>query len=307
MSLISKWNHFWFQPVHPGSLGVMRISLGLMLAASHLMLWPDLVMLYGPEGPVPTNIVTSGSYRWSYLDYIGNDEALHMVHGAGLIVFLLFALGWRTRTMAWLALLIQVAYHHRNPWCQHGGDRVFRLMTLYMALAPTGAAMSIDALRRKIPVVPPILSHRLIQLQLMVIYLFSGIEKVHGSSWLNGTANYYALATRNFQRFPGLLDPILSSAVGQWAIMATTWITVVWELAFTAMVLWKPTRRWALWIGVGVHVGIAATMMVGSFSFIMMWAYLAFVDPDKLGAWGEQKWESIIRRVRPQSLAAREE
>ena len=281
--LLAGWNRLWFAPVDARSLGVMRISLAAILIVSHLLWIPDLLLL-SDAGPVSTQTILDGSPypRFSYLDGLAGSDLL-VAHLLGLLPLVGMLVGWQSRLMCLLVLVVQIALHHRAPWLQHGGDRVLRLSVLAMCLANSGAALSVDAMlarrRRGADASPlvPVVSHRLIQLQLMILYLFTGIAKLSGGTWHNGSALYYALSSRTFQRFPGLLDVLLSSWPGQLVLMGMTWLTLAWELLFAALVLWKPTRRWALLIGLAVHAGIAATMMVGSFSFATTWCYLAFL------------------------------
>ena len=65
-------------------------------------------------------------------------------------------------------------------------------------------------------------------------------------------------------------------------------MTLGWEAAFGLLVLWRPTRIAALAIGVLVHGGIFALMMVGSFSLAMLWCYQAFLPWIRGGTHGTQ-------------------
>jgi hypothetical protein len=67
-------------------------------------------------------------------------------------------------------------------------------------------------------------------------------------------------------------DPILT---------ALTYLTLFWELSFPVMLLRQATRRLALIVGVGLHLGMWATMEVGLFSWIMIGSYAAFIEPEQ--------------------------
>ncbi|MFT5685504.1 MAG: hypothetical protein ACI8RZ_006456 [Myxococcota bacterium] len=303
--LLDAWSRFWFAPVDARSLGVMRITLAILLIASHLAWIGDLTLL-SDAGPVSTQTILDGSsyLRWSYLDGLSGD-ALATAHLLGLIPLVGMLVGWQSRLMCIAALVVQVALHHRAPWLQHGGDRILRISVLALCFAPTGAALSVDAwlARRRCGIdaspLVPVTAHRLVQIQLMVVYLFTGIAKLSGATWIGGTALYYALSSRTFQRFPHLLEPVLSSWPGQLALTASTWVTLAWELVFAAMVLFPRTRRWALIIGLAVHVGIAATMMVGSFSFATTWCYLAFLPTAWVAKTQSRRWQQLPRPSAP--------
>jgi hypothetical protein len=293
--VIAAWDGFWFGPVPARSLGWMRASLGALLVIGHLLLLRELLTLYSPVGPVPVAAAVESLPwpRFSYLDWVADPDALLWVHLLGLIPYVGLMLGWKSRTMAWLALLVQVALYHRNPFAQHGGDRVFRLATLAVALGPSGAALSIDAwlaARRGEPFRAwvPAITHRLVQIQLVVIYMNSGWVKAKGKAWEDGSALYYALSNGQYQRAPDWLEPLLVSHEGQAILRLGTWMTLGWEAAFGLLVLWRPTRIAALAIGVLVHGGIFALMMVGSFSLAMLWCYQAFLPWIRGGTHGTQ-------------------
>lgn len=285
---------FFTAPVDPRSVGLMRIALGLLLIWNHLMLWPDLGVLLGPDAAISHQTVLQwggdgwgGSY-YAWAQTLGQTQVLHAL---GVLPMVLFMVGLWSRPMGVLALLVQVAIHHQQPWMQLGGDRLLRLWTLAMVLVPCGAALSVDArFRRGPPPVVPAFAHRMVQIQLMVMYGDTFLEKAQGFSWWNGSALYYALAAPQFQRIPALSALITGNAVGRAFCSLGTWATLAWEATFLPLVLFRRTRPVALWGGVLVHTGIFLTMMVGCFSPAALWGYLAFVDSIALGAWAERRW-----------------
>ena len=141
----------------------------------------------------------------------------------------------------------------------------------------------------------PAVAHRLLQLQLVVIYVSSGWSKAQGGAWWEGRALYEAVSVGGYQRWPAASEWVLGSPLGQWIMMLGTWLTLFWELGFGLLVLWRPTRIAALVIGVIVHAGIFAGMMVGAFSAIMIWMYQAWLPPDwplRLRDWWNERQHS---------------
>lgn len=285
-ALRDLWNGFWFKAIDARDLAVQRVTLALLLLWNHLMLWPELGFLFSDQGPIQPLTISKGrgEPRWSFYDWVGDLADIQAVHLLAAVPMVLLALGFKSRLMCFLALLVQVAVHHRMPWAQHGGDRVLRLMTLYMCLVPTGAMWSLDAWwrrRRGQPPTPTVaaITTRLVRLQVAVIYFFTGVLKAGSGTWLTGWALYYAVGNPNFQRFPAATEWALDTGLGQLATRVGTWTTLGWELAFPLLILWAPARRWALGLGLFFHAGIALTMMVGSFSHSMVWAYPLFLAP----------------------------
>lgn len=292
MSALQRLELFLFRLEPASGLGVMRLLLGLLLVLTHALYWPEVDTWFGPQGVVPPSVLERGwtAWRMSVYDYCDSVAAVHLAHAVGLLALVGFTVGWRTRTMAVLALLVQVSVHHANPWVQNGGDRVLRIMTLYLALSPCGLAWSVDAwlharrrralgLSGQVMALAPAWCRRLVQAQVIVIYTYTGVAKLQGRTWREGTALYYALSDENYARVPTLVDAVLATGAGQAAAAAGTFITSLWEALFGLLVLWAPTRGPALILGLVLHGGIWLTMSVGLFSFATTWGYLAFLRP----------------------------
>lgn len=287
--LLQAWDRFWFAPVPANSVALMRIVLGVLLVADHLWLWPQLDVLFDPHGPVPVAAAVADlpQPRWSWYDLAPDMATVRLMWAGGLLVFLAFTLGLRGRAMGLLALAVLAAQYQRDPFYQHGGDRVFRLVLLYLSLVPHSAALSVDAWlarRRGRPAVPtvPVLAHRLIQIQLAVIYMHSGFIKAQGHTWERGTALYYAMSDGQYVRAPWLIEPLLQSDAFLLFSKLATWVTLVWEAGFGLLLLWRPTRLLAIFLGVCVHGGIFLNLNVGSFSLVMLWCYLSLLRPETL-------------------------
>jgi hypothetical protein len=285
-ALFARWNVLWFRPVDARSLGAMRIALGVLLIVFHVGLWPRLD-LFSAQGPVDLRALREGwsAERWSYLDGL-DDSQLVLAHVAALLVLLAFTLGAATPLTSWLSLVILVAIWHRSPYIQNGGDRLLRIWAFYMALTPCGRALSVDAWlfgQRDACALVPAYGLRLVQLQTMVMYAYTGIMKLTGSTWQRGTAIYYALSDGSFARFPELFDRVLATWPGQALTAVGTIATLAWEIGFVPLVLWRRTRWLALALGLMFHAGIFATMSVGIFSWASVWGYLAWIEPRRLG------------------------
>jgi hypothetical protein len=292
--VIARWTMFWFRPVDARALGAMRIALGVLLVVFHVGLWPRLD-LFSADGPVDLRALREGwsAERWSYLDGL-DDAQVAAAHVAALFVLLAFTVGLGTPVTSWLSLVVLVALWHRSPYIQNGGDRLLRIWCFYLALTPCGRALSVDAWlfrRRDACALVPVYGIRLVQIQTMVMYAYTGIMKLSGSTWQRGTAIYYALSDGSFARFPELFDRLLATPTGQALCAAGTIGTLAWEIGFVPLVLWRRTRWLALALGLFFHAGIFATMSVGIFSWASVWGYLAWIDPQRLGALTE-RWRT---------------
>jgi hypothetical protein len=59
------------------------------------------------------------------------------------------------------------------------------------------------------------------------------------------------------------------------------WGTLLFELSFWLLVMFRRTRPLALIAGIGLHVGLYATLELGPFSFLMVASYICYLDPGR--------------------------
>jgi hypothetical protein len=140
-------------------------------------------------------------------------------------------------------------------------------------------------------------SLRLIQIQLCIIYAYSGWEKLKGVAWWRGEAMWLVFASPQYARFElGWVShfPLLLSAA--------TYLTLLWEIYFP-MAVWMPKLRpWLLAGGVLMHLGIGLTILIPFFSAVMISIYVTFLTE-------EQAKRAMARIVnffyrKPQALSA---
>ena len=144
--LVLGWRTFWFRSEAAYTLGVVRIAFGALVIGWTLLLSSDLYLAFGSEGVLPRP--PSRAFTWSVFSFYTSDSALLV----GWIVLLCaaFALmvGWHSRLAAILVFILILSFERRNPRIFNSGDTVIRIEALFLALAPCGAALSLDQRRR---------------------------------------------------------------------------------------------------------------------------------------------------------------
>jgi hypothetical protein len=287
------------------ALGLCRVALVTVFLASMLahvgsvgeyfsresMLFGEHARLAFPE-------------RASIFFYVEDPRAVRAIFGVGVLAHLCWLFGLFTRPAALIAFAVWASMIGRNPLLYAMPDKLHTALALWLALLPAGRGLSLDARWRGKGGPVPVWCRRLLQLQLAVLYVGTGLLKT-GATWRSeGTALYYALVNpynRHFQ-ISGLL-----AQLQPWLLRPMTWAVLVWEVSFGAFVLshWlregtgsrriPDLRRPFLGFGAAMHLGIQALLYVAWFTPLCLAAYAAFLRPDEIrraiergSAWGRR-------------------
>jgi hypothetical protein len=299
---------FWHQPVRAEGLALMRILLGVALLTDQLFQYlPNLAEFFGPDGVAPRGLHDNyqlSKWRWTVLLFNTDDRSIvRTVFWVWVATTACFTLGFFTRLMNVVVWFLTMCFIYRNPNILNGGDDTLGVAIFLLMLAPTGQAFSLDAwLRRwvgapRTPVTIPPWSVRVLQIQLCLIYLSTGLIKVKGEwdwegpfkfagTWWDGTSIHHVLNLFSMSRWSFAQLPLPF-----WVTAIMTYTCVWWEVLFTPLVLFRWTRALALWFGILFHVGIWLTIEVGWFSFYMLPFYAVWI-PDRF-------WKRWDRRNQP--------
>jgi hypothetical protein len=159
---------------------------------------------------------------------------------------------------------------------------------------PTGRGFSLDAHWRGRGGTVPVWCRRLLQFQLALVYLSTGLLKT-GKTWHeDGTATYFALVNPYNRHFA--ISGVWAS-LQPWVLRPATYITLYWEIAFPLFLVsnwisevrgrhkWPRDLRW-LFLGLGlvVHGGIQVFLYTVAFSALALSTYFSFLRPEEARA-----------------------
>ncbi|MEO5970552.1 MAG: hypothetical protein ABIQ95_11545, partial [Bdellovibrionia bacterium] len=65
-------------------------------------------------------------------------------------------------------------------------------------------------------------------------------------------------------------------------IALSTYATMIWEVYFPILVWLKPLRRFTLWGGVMLHLGIGVALNIPYFAAVMISTYILFLDSEEI-------------------------
>jgi hypothetical protein len=253
--------------------------------------------------PASDQIHNRGQHRWSIWYHVTDPTGMMAVHVSFLIVMLLFTIGLGTRVTGVLTLIALLSYIHRAPTVLFGVDTMMNLGVLYLVLAPSGAALSVDRLLQKYvarrgaaraglpepvfgPPAPQVSANfalRLLQINVCLVYFISGLSKLKGDLWLSGNACWLVMVNNEFSPVHSALymAPIRFICEHRWlwelTITSLTYFTLAFEVSFIYLI-WSRRLRWTMIAAaVMLHLGIAVCMGLVTFSMMMLVLVLSFV------------------------------
>lgn len=266
------------------SLGLIRMTIGLVGVAFYLSHYVKREVFFGPDGVygfdlLQTQLLSSGSFSL----YAVSDSRTYfevLFHG-GLAVSLCVFLGLGGRPVLTLHLVLLWSIYMTNPAFMDGGDAVIIAASSFLLLTRCYDRFAI--FRRRALLAEPPSSLRcaihntgvlLLASQLSIIYLMAGLYKVQGKMWQDGTALYYILRVPEFF-WPGV-TPLLFAH--PWVLVLSAYGTVLVSVFFPVMIWFRAGRPIAVVAMLGFHIAIGVLMGLTSFALVMMAADCVFVS-----------------------------
>lgn len=289
------------------SLSALRIIYGTSILAFLGTNLADRQYLWGvASGWVEPEASRAGHF-FLFRALFSKDNAFlfDVSYGILAMLALLFLVGWQTRLVTPFLLLFWMGLASNSAVLTNGGDTVMRIALFFLIFANLSQHWSVDAWLRsrgigfvvKLPrrLTPPSWATNALHnaaiiacgYQIMLVYVNSGIYKLQGEEWRDGTGFYYSLVLDVFRPFPGLSD--LAWQVTLFVFVAT-FLSIWVQLLFPVLVLWRPTRIVGLVFLLGMHFGIGLFLGLWPFSLAMIGLDLLFVR--------DRSWERALRWVR---------
>jgi predicted DCC family thiol-disulfide oxidoreductase YuxK len=299
-TLGEAWSRIWFQRSSTAPLELARIGIGAALLLHYGMATPHLFDFWGDTGWMPRQLLNdeiADPLVQSLLFYFTAPWQLVAFHILFLACCASFMFGWRTSWVKWIVLIGQISYDHRNPMFVYGVDKILAGLLLILCLAPIGRALSLDRVRairaaKRISLdatVPAYSSEwtgactRLMQVQMAILFFYSGISKMGGEDWKSGDAVWTMFTTdEHYIRF--VLGVLASH---YWLVNFATYGTVLIEIAFVFLIWQRRTRPYLLAAALFLHAQFAILMGLFYFSFVMMMGHMSFVRAEWMARLGE--------------------
>ena len=260
------------------SLAATRIALASILLVDLIHRAPYMELFYTDRGVYPV-----AAHEAAYSQFAG--VSLHALSGTlwyqQLLFFIAgcvavaFLLGYRTRLVGVVSLVLLFSLQARNPAVLNGGDRLFRVLLAVALVTPLGERWSIDALRRGSATASVrSFGTAALLVQPVVVLVSNAILKHRGETWYAGEAIELAMAN---DAMTVLLGNVLVDYPTVLTVLTYGWIVL---LAGSPLFLLASAGRFrtaAVFAYISAFLGMALTMTVGLFPLALSASVLPFL------------------------------
>jgi hypothetical protein len=277
----AAWDRFFFARTPDGLGGVLRLLFAALCFLNMALLAPDLELFFSESGVLPLAAGRGlvAEEAWTLFSLLpATDGVLWTMYLVMMLQLLLLGLGVRPRLQAACVFVWLTTLQHRSFFVFDAEDNLFRLMAFFLVFLPLHRHTLVERLRGPDPGAGdgtwPIWPFRLLQLQMCLIFCSSALLKLSGQAWRDGTAMYYVVHLDDL--YGGLVNPSLLFGYVL-PLKLITWGTVLFECAVPLLIWWGRARRLVLAALVVFHVGIALSMNLNLFHWIMLAGWTSFL------------------------------
>jgi hypothetical protein len=152
----------------------------------------------------------------------------------------------------------------------NGSDYVLNLFLLLSILLPITPTLKVDALWKNQLIISNF-AFLFCRIQLCLIYVLSGFDKLASPAWRSGDA-VYSIANQELFINPYLLTPDSKSLY-----LLLAWTIILFELSFPVLIWFKRFRMYALVAGIIFHIAIIFVLSLPDFGLLMILLYSLFI------------------------------
>jgi hypothetical protein len=312
---MQAWLRFWFTPVDPVGLHVLRVLGGSLFAFWLLAFVGHQTDFFGLTGFLDIQGYKEASrlpggpplpFGWSVLYLCGADPTLvNIMYWGAIAVFLLFAAGVATRITSILTWVLVVSFT-ANPTIFYDADFLLVVLALYFMLAyslfglwsrnlsalekvlgPTEGGLEALFARRDREETAPRLSYaanlalRLLQVHFAIIIVTSALHKLQYGDWWTGVAFWYPMHPPLETSFAAVTSPASAPSV-LFVLSVLAYVTLAWQLSFP-LFAWR-RGWWRLVLVGGALIGWAGNVFIFHlplFGPIYVLAALSYLTPEE--------------------------
>jgi hypothetical protein len=284
---LARWE--WLtRPIAAERMAALRVAAAVALLLDIFVgSLPSFSLLFTADGLAGRDAYPwrfrEGHHYWSLLRWLPDAWGPHALMGVWIAAAVALLVGYRVLASGVVCWACAISFQNINPWACNGGDQLRNTLLLAVAVSRGGAVWGVQAVGKGGPVFVPGWVAKLLVVQLVCVYFFSGIYKVLSPAWQSGYMMYFV----NRDLAWGLV-PNFTSRMPVWLDRVAAWGTIAWELGFPLFMLFRRTRAAALWVGFVFHVLSFVTLEVGHFAVYSTAWYAIFLPWERWRAMSDR-------------------
>ena len=261
---------------HPRTVRFFLYGIYGWVVCNTLLLIPKHNLFWGVHSFIPALDPSSAKGVFG-LFYLLNDPAWDQWYPLFLAgqmlsaVLCLWKIEWRWPRL--LVLFFTYNLDNRAFLILDGGNNIIQLMLIYsLFMSPKATTSTVHTFWTSLSNAFSNMTVLLARIQVVLIYLVAGLNKVTGETWQNGTALFYTLNVDEYS-FPWA--SALATQFYPLTILGA-YLTVLFQISFPWLVWFRKSRPWMLAFGSFLHLQISFVMGLVMFGFAMITCYLIF-------------------------------
>jgi hypothetical protein len=246
--------------------------LGYMLSCLPMAEWLWALPV-SPPLPVPG---IAGWFMNAFGTWLPDELALPAV-GAVILFSAYGVFREQPRWMAFLTWMLFASLVQRAWLASCGGLLLMNNLLLWMVLLRQQTSGKVAEFLSR-------LAFWMIRVQLLFTYVATGMHKLTGTAWLDGTAVGIVSSDPQFGPLWLASWPVLSAIA--------TWTLLAFQFAFPIAVWWQRSRYWAMAFGAAFHLGTAVFIDIPQMGLAFIACYAIWLDENmaqRLNGWLVQR------------------
>ncbi|EKS8373895.1 HTTM domain-containing protein, partial [Bacillus cereus] len=280
-TLWAKWLEFTYKERFLVGTSLARIGFGFVILFFYCIHYRIRHFLWFPGGVLDADIYRSGYL--TIFQFASNTIAFDILFHLGIIVTILYIIGYKGRITSILFFIFTYSILQRNWLLGDGGDNLLRVLLVYMMFTKNTAYFSFDSKKfwekhrtgvqdgtYRISTLLHNFAALACIIQICILYFTAGMYQAMGNLWTHGTALYYIMQVDQFT-FPVLKNILYDSPL---LLTILTYLTIIVKVSFPFMLFNRITKYISVFSIALFHLGIGIGMGLVSFSAIMIIADL---------------------------------
>jgi len=260
------------------ALTVFRVSLGLLVICDLILRSRELTTFYTDDGVFPRSVLSEVFPPLSVSVHALSGELwfqvlLFVITG---VFGLALSVGWKPTTSCFVCFVLVASMYARNPYVLNGGNTMFLVFLLVGIVLPLEKRWSYQKTKDDGT------SNRVFSLStvtalvfLVTIYVTNSVLRYRSDEWMSGDAVQYVFGLESQTVALGeyLVEvPVLLVAINWvWAAMLTLSVGLLFLTG------WKRAVFASLFVA--SHIGMALTLWLGLFPFVVIAGLVLFFPP----------------------------